>query len=351
VSHEPIKPLFEDASAPSELRNFVALARNDGASQAELDRMAKRMAPVLGVSAAFIASSAAAIGSSAPLSTGAGLGASGLATSAFGAPASGLTSAIGAASAAKVGAASAAKAGLFTQLMASATAKVLAVSLSVGAAGAVVYGATRSERPPSTPQVPAQQAGESVRAAGLAGRGAGAALPKQAPATVVEAAPVAETLAAQSSAGEGAAQASALRVAPGAHKRAALSQRPAAAAKPIAPPAAEPSVTDQPAELPAAPVSAPAQVSPPPPSELSLIERAEALRARPSEALAFLAKHEEVYPHGALAQEREVLAIELLLRAGKLSQADARAEHFEDAYPRSAHLPHVRALLTRAGAK
>jgi outer membrane protein assembly factor BamD (BamD/ComL family) len=89
----------------------------------------------------------------------------------------------------------------------------------------------------------------------------------------------------------------------------------------------------------------------PPPSELSLIEHAEASRLHPNEALAFLAKHEEIYPRGALAQEREVLAIELLLKAGRLSQAETRAERFEDAYPSSAHLPHLRALLTRASAK
>jgi hypothetical protein len=112
------------------------------------------------------------------------------------------------------------------------------------------------------------------------------------------------------------------------------------------------SAPDQPlTEEPSAAQAKAEQPSLPSPSELSLIERAEASRTRPIEALAFLAKHEEIYPRGALAQEREVLAIELLLKAGKSSQAEARAERFADVYPRSAHLPHLRALLTRANAK
>jgi hypothetical protein len=84
------------------------------------------------------------------------------------------------------------------------------------------------------------------------------------------------------------------------------------------------------------------------PSELSLIQQAEAARARGADALALLATHERLYPRGALAQEREVLAIELLLKAGKLAQAAARASHFDHRYPQSAHLPRVRALLERA---
>lgn len=362
MSHEPVKPLFEDASAPNELRNFVALARNDGASQADLDRLTMRLAPVLGVSAALIASSAAAIGSTAPLA----------AASSFGAPASGLTPALGAASAAKLGAGagavSVAKVGLFGQLMASASAKVLAVSLSIGAAGVAVYNATTSGRPPSGSQVPVVGPSGTARPNALPGGsaasppGEGTAVPALAdsPVPTEGAAPLNAASVEQLSPSD--AQPHAVRGASlvlptrgrarfGARKapvvRHASSPAPSQV-EPGAPAASDTPITDAPVAAQAAPDDKP---SLPPPSELSLIERAEASRARPGEALAFLAKHEEVYPRGALAQEREVLAIELLLKAGKLGRAETRAERFEDAYPRSAHLPRLRALFTRAHAE
>ncbi len=344
MSHDPIKPLFEDPGASAELRDFISLARNDGANQADLDRLARRVGPVVGVSAALIASSAAAIGASAPLAAASG----------FGAPASGLTAALSSsavanavggvsnAGALKMGAgavqAGAVKAGLFSQLMASASAKVLAVGLSLGAAGAAVYGvrsSTESERPPAVVAV-----APSLRTA----------QPK--PTSAQQ-----EPASAQASAAEPAAQVQPLDVQPSAPlarsaaelraRRSPPVQR-AAAPAPVAPdPKPELKSTETPiVDDPSA--AAEAKRALPPPSELSLIERAEALRTQPTEALAFLSKHEQVYPRGALAQEREVLAIELLLKAGRLSQAETRAERFEDAHPRSAHLPHVRALLARA---
>jgi hypothetical protein len=93
--------------------------------------------------------------------------------------------------------------------------------------------------------------------------------------------------------------------------------------------------------------------APPPvaelPSELSLIQRAEAARHHGAQALQLLATHERLYPHGALAQEREVLAIELLFKNGEPQRARARAARFARTHPSSAHLPRVRALLERAG--
>jgi hypothetical protein len=345
MSHDPIKPLFEDASAPSELRDFVTMARNDGASQAELDRLAMRMAPVVGVSAAFIASSAAAIGT-APVT----------AVSAFGAG-SGLTPALGAASAAKVsaagGAASTAKAGLLGKILSSASAKVLAVSLGVGAAGAAVYSATSSKHPSPELQAAAVSAGARSHAVPAArGPSAGEVLPAPGE-TAAPAEPALEVADEVASPAISSARPASARAPLGARKQLASAARalPAPVAQPAPEPvaSAEQPITDQPVEAQAAAENV--KPSQPPPSELSLIERAEASRTRPNEALAFLAKHEEVYPRGALAQEREVLAVELLLKAGKLREAEARAERFEDVYPRSAHLPHLRALLTRASAK
>jgi hypothetical protein len=86
----------------------------------------------------------------------------------------------------------------------------------------------------------------------------------------------------------------------------------------------------------------------PPPDELSLINQAQALRARPAEALRVLAEHAKWYPQGMLSQEREVLAIEALVQAGKLDQARARAARLEASHPSSVHLPRVRSLLDRA---
>jgi hypothetical protein len=337
--------LFEDPGASAELRDFVTLARNDGADQADLDRLARRIAPVVGVSAALIATSAAAVGTSAPLA----------AASAFGAPASGLTAVLGAsavangaanAGALKAGAsavhASAVKAGLFSQLMASASAKVLAVGLSLGAAGAAVYGvrtSSDSERPPPGPAVPATQPSPRAAQANAAPQ-----VPVRAEVVEVEEAAqvepaLAERVAAAPMPGAGEPRA----------RKSLPVQRVAAEVK-VAPSVAQaaPEVSLSETKIVDDPAAAAAKPVLPPPSELSLIERAEALRTQPSEALAFLSKHEEVYPRGALAQEREVLAIELLIKAGRLSQAERRAERFEDAHARSAHLPHIRALLSRA---
>lgn len=346
MSHDPIKPLFEDPGASAELRDFISLARNDGANQADLDRLARRLGPVVGVSAALVASSAAAIGASAPLAAASG----------FGAPASGLTAALGSSAAANAGAlkagagavhAGAVKAGLFSQLMTSASAKLLAVGLSLGAAGAAVYGvrsSSDSERPPPSDAARSRALSPAVAAA-VPSAGATQAPSEEEPARV------------QASAPEPAAQVEPLvqpareplaRSATGVQAR--RSQPVQRATAPIAQaPEATPELT--PAETPVVDdpsAAAEATRALPPPSELSLIERAEALRTQPTEALAFLSKHQQVYPRGALAQEREVLAIELLLKAGRLSQAEARAERFEDDHPRSAHLPHVRALLARA---
>src|SRR5262249_19146361 len=87
---------------------------------------------------------------------------------------------------------------------------------------------------------------------------------------------------------------------------------------------------------------------PAPESELELIQGAVAARSQSAQALALLDRHERLYPRGALAQEREVLAIEVLLRAGEPARAKARASRFAAAYPGSAHLPRIHALISRA---
>jgi hypothetical protein len=51
------------------------------------------------------------------------------------------------------------------------------------------------------------------------------------------------------------------------------------------------------------------------------------------------------FPGGVLAQEREVLAIEALARAGQHAEASARAVSFLKTYPRSPHATKVRGFL------
>lgn len=330
MNRETIKPLFEDASASSELRNFVSLARADGASQADLDRLATRLGPVLGISAALIASSAAVVGT-APVA----------AAAAFGAPTSGLMPALGAAA---QGAAHGAKAGLLSQLLASTSAKLLAVGLSVGAAGVGVYSVQDAQRAAPAPQTSVARQGAMPSAdAQRALSPAASPLPEGATSQQLAATQQAAALVDDTRAAEPTVPG---RVFAPARKRAAAPARlAAAAAEPIAAPVVEPVLADEPV------ATTPPSPSVPPPSELSLIERAEAARMHQDQAFAFLAKHERLYPHGALAQEREMLAIELLLKAGRLSQAEARADRFEGAYPSSAHLLRLRALLARANAK
>lgn len=73
-------------------------------------------------------------------------------------------------------------------------------------------------------------------------------------------------------------------------------------------------------------------------SEASLLEAARAaLSTNPERALLLTRQHGAQFPHGALAQEREVIAISALRRLGRNSEADARAAHFDAAYPKSVH--------------
>jgi hypothetical protein len=352
MSNERVKPLFEDSTASPELRNFVAVARSDGPSQAELDHLTKRLAPVLGVSAGLaIAGQAAAVGTAAVGTAPAGvLGGS---ASGVGAAAGGVgTTSVAPAALVGMGAA-AAKGGLLGQLLASTSAKVVALGLSVGAAG---VGAWQLQAPPpggpgipaSAPQTPATVVAEPAAPPARAGNAAEPAALDPTPAAPV--AEVAQIVVPRSEARGRTAHAS------GSARPAAaqVAAEPVAASGPVAA-AAVPEAQPLPSEVAAVPAV-------PPPSELALIRRAQAARGDSSlargtarfdgaEVLALLVQHEQLYPRGALAQEREMLAIETLLKAGQRSQAEARGRRFKASYPGSAHLPHLAALLARAGAK
>lgn len=74
------------------------------------------------------------------------------------------------------------------------------------------------------------------------------------------------------------------------------------------------------------------------PSEAALLEQARrALNTSPSYALQLANQHRARFPHGVLAQEREVIAIEALRKLNRGSEAEQRATGFSKAFPGSAH--------------
>jgi hypothetical protein len=93
----------------------------------------------------------------------------------------------------------------------------------------------------------------------------------------------------------------------------------------------------------AAPNVAPERAAP---SETALIGDAQsALASNPGRALALCERHQRLYPHGVLVQEREVLAIEALQGLGRHAQAVARGNRFLTAFPGSAHESKIAAIV------
>jgi hypothetical protein len=138
------------------------------------------------------------------------------------------------------------------------------------------------------------------------------------------------------------------RVAPEQEPTREVSARPALATEsPLArtpeTPTSEPIPSPSPAEIPS-----PAQIAnPPPESELALLQRAgDRLRSDPAGALDLAEQHAERFPSGALAQEREVIAIEALVGLHRDSEARDRAQHFVRDFPGSAHRLHIQSLMT-----
>lgn len=94
-------------------------------------------------------------------------------------------------------------------------------------------------------------------------------------------------------------------------------------------------------------LAAPAAASPERPrSELEILTEAKRIAPnQPAAALALLDEHARRYPSGALEQEREVLAIEALVRVGKRADARSRAESFAKKFPASAHLRRIEVVI------
>lgn len=117
--------------------------------------------------------------------------------------------------------------------------------------------------------------------------------------------------------------------------------------EPSVEPAPEASVVPAPS-IKAAARQVPARVaaSGPTPSELDLLRAAEtALDDDPTSALARTEEHLRAYPEGLLAQERELLAIDALVRLGRLAVAERRAQQFEQHHPHSPLLRRMARVL------
>jgi hypothetical protein len=82
-------------------------------------------------------------------------------------------------------------------------------------------------------------------------------------------------------------------------------------------------------------------------AERLLVDEARAAYARGAraEALDALVRHGRLYPNGGLVEEREALAVRILVDAGRSEEARARGERFLAKYPRSLMVPAVQAAL------
>lgn len=122
----------------------------------------------------------------------------------------------------------------------------------------------------------------------------------------------------------------------------------------VAPPAPVPQPVVEPEPV-AAPEPEPApapkpvvRAAPKPEAEAAMLEQAMAsLKAGDAKkALALCERHaKQLGANGLLVQEREVIAIEALVRLGRAADAKARAETFKKAFPTSTHLLKVESLV------
>jgi hypothetical protein len=81
-------------------------------------------------------------------------------------------------------------------------------------------------------------------------------------------------------------------------------------------------------------------------TEVALLARAQAaLASSPQSALELATAHALRFRGGALVQEREMIAIAALLRLGRRSEAEARAQEFRSAFPTSAYTRRIDVLM------
>jgi hypothetical protein len=95
----------------------------------------------------------------------------------------------------------------------------------------------------------------------------------------------------------------------------------------------------------AAPDAVPSSLERPEP-EAAILERARAqLATSPATALSTTEHHARSFPRGVLSQEREVVAIDALLRLGRRADAVARVDAFRARHPASAYLRRLDRLI------
>lgn len=100
----------------------------------------------------------------------------------------------------------------------------------------------------------------------------------------------------------------------------------------------------------APPAASPSVSEPDPLEEERLLRRGrEVLASNPAQALAITQEHVQRFRKGMLAQEREILAIDALVRLGRQQEAASKAMAFVRANPRSAYHERLRALIPDAG--
>jgi hypothetical protein len=83
--------------------------------------------------------------------------------------------------------------------------------------------------------------------------------------------------------------------------------------------------------------------------ELRFLDQARQADARGdyATALALIADHERRFPHGRLAEDREVLRMRAFVGLGRGNEARTAATKFRHQFPRSVLLPKIDALLDR----
>jgi hypothetical protein len=76
--------------------------------------------------------------------------------------------------------------------------------------------------------------------------------------------------------------------------------------------------------------------------EFQLLRAArESVASAPARSLALTAEHARLFPNGMLAQEREAIAIDSLLRLGRHAEAEARARRFLARFPTSPYASRI----------
>jgi hypothetical protein len=85
-------------------------------------------------------------------------------------------------------------------------------------------------------------------------------------------------------------------------------------------------------------------------TEIQLLQRAQdALGSSPSKALDLVNRHVTRFPRATLGQEREVIAIDALVRLGRVGEARTRAAAFAAQFPTSAHLRRLATIIPSTG--